>query len=221
MKQMLLAVSVVFLVANVTAAASDPSRAVRVHGSVILRTKQFETMVVVRSGDDNGPADHVFHMWAKPAVTLDGSYGGADVEFTGASLILTIPTKKTVVTFTVGGHETTPVPVREGFSTTGYTVAGLNHEIGAAAASHTVHGGPTPYEACDTNCDEAGWEVPDPWNYGAGGGSACYSGGAGSTSCSQTNAYGSCSVTCNGTTTYACCTNAAPPSCFCKGVQSP
>jgi len=210
------------LVASAAAAANDASNALRIHsGSVIIKTKQYETMVIVRAGDDNGGAEHLFHMWAKPALSVDGSYCGAEIEFTGPSLILTFPTKKTMLTFTVGGHETSPAPVRDMFSMTGYTVMGLNHEIGAAAAKLTVHGGPTPYVACDTNCDEAGWEVPDPWDYGAGGGSSCYSGGFGSTSCSQSNAYGSCSVVCNGTTSYACCTNGTPPSCFCKGNQSP
>ena len=199
-----------FLVANVAAAANDASTAVHTSsGSVVIKTKQYETMVIARSGDDNGGAEHVFHMWAKPALTVDGSYAGAEIEFTGSSLILTIPAKKTMLTFTVGGHEPSPVPVREGFSRTGYTVMGLNHEIGAAAAKLTVHGGP------------AGWEAPDPWDSGASGSTTCYSGRFGSTSCSQSNAHGSCSVTCNGSASYACCTNGIPPSCFCRGLQSP
>jgi len=209
------AVAMLLLTANVQAGANDASSAVRIHsGSVIVKTKQYETMVIVRAGDGNGGAEHVFHMWAKPALGLDGAYGGAEIEYTGSSLILTIPTKQCMLTFTVGGHDPSRVPAGDIFSRTGYTVMGLSHEIGAAAAKLPVHGGPTPYLACDTNCDEAGWELPDPWNYGAGG--SCYSGGPGSTSCSQSNAYGSCSVSCNGSSSYACCMNGLPPRCFCQ-----
>jgi len=206
-------VLVVLLIAA-GALAYDSVSPFRAHGSVVIKTKQYETMIVVRTGNDSGPADHVFHLWSKPALAVDGAYAGAEVDFAGSSLIFTIPGGKRVLLFTVAGYPPNAVPIPESFATSGYTIMGMNHEIGARAASHTVHAGPSPYEACDAGCEEAGWEVPDPWNY-AGGGSRCYSGGVGSTSCSQTNQYGSCSVVC-GMSTYACCTNGNPPSCTCK-----
>jgi hypothetical protein len=216
MKTRLILSAAILLAAGVALAGYDATGAVRVHGSVIVKTKQYETMVIVRSGDDNGGADHVFHMWAKPALAVDGSYAGAEVEFSGSSLILIVPAKRSVITFTVAGYHPNAVPIPEAFSTTGYTVMGLNHEVGTAAAIHTVHGGPSPYEACnDSSCNEAGWEAPDPWN-SVSGGSSCYSGGLGASSCSQSNQYGSCSVICGMSSTYACCTNGNPPSCTCK-----
>jgi len=193
MQRLLLVVSALLTV-NAAPAVYDAAKPMHAHGSVIIKTRQYETMVSVRTGNDDGRTAHVFRMWAKPALVVDGSYDGAEVEYSGSSLIVTVPSSKTVLRFTVAGYQPAA-----GSPTADYRVIGLSHVVGPREA----HGG-------------AGWAAPDPWAAGAGGGSSCYSGGLGSSSCSQSNGYGSCSVVCALSNTYACCTNGNPPSCFCK-----
>lgn len=192
--------------------AADP---VRAHGSVVIKRQLYETMVIVRTVDGDGPADHVFHVWSKPALQVDGGWRNVGVELNGTSLALTFPESRTVMTFTVGGASSPATLTPEGFAMTGFTVAGLSHEVAAGAARHAVHtGGPQPYDSC--NCDYAGFEQPDPWDSSASGGS-CTSGGVFASSCSQSGTGGSCSVTC-GTETYACCVAGNPPTCTCKAT---
>jgi hypothetical protein len=190
--------------------ASDP---VTVHGKVVIKSKQYETMVIVRSGEGDGAADHVFHFWSKPALPVDGGWSNVIVEYTGTSLALIFPERQEVTTFTVAGATPPAGRTPEGFSGTGYAVAGLSHEIEGGASRHSVRaGGVTPHDVC--NCDEAGFELPDPWDYNASGGS-CTSGGVFALSCSQSNSSGSCSVSCP-SGTYACCVAGNPPSCTCR-----
>jgi len=203
------------LAASVDAApnAVAPSR---VHGgTVIVVSKQHATVFLVRNGDQDGPADHYFQVWANPGLALNARYRGADVEFNGTTLSLLVPTDKTAITFVVAGEKPAAIPIPEGFSTTTYEVAGLNHAIGRGAERYTVRaaGSSGRIAANDcTDCEEYGFE--DPWGTGAAG-SGCTSGGVFSTSCSQSNGSGSCSVTCS-SGTYACCMAGDPPSCSCK-----
>lgn len=210
-------VYVALLTAYAGAAQASPNAAdpIRAHGTVVIKTQQFETMIVVRTADDDGPADHVFHLWSRPALQLDGGWRNVGVEYTSLALALTFPESRKVLTFTVGGASAS-IQTPEGFSTTGYTVAGLSHEVADGATRHAIRagGGPQPYDSC--NCDLAGFELPDPWDYGASGGS-CTSGGVFASSCSQSGTGGSCSVTC-GTGTYACCVAGSPPTCTCKAT---
>lgn len=193
-----------------TANAADP---VTVHGTVVIKTQKYETLVIVRTSDGDGAANHVFHFWSKPALQVDGGWRNVVVEYAGTSLALIFPERQEVVTFTVSGAAPPAVRTPEGFSATGYAVAGLSHEIEGGAWRHSVRaGGTTPYDIC--NCDEAGFELPDPWDYSASGGS-CTSGGVFAISCSQSNSSGSCSVTCP-SGTYACCVAGNPPSCTCR-----
>jgi hypothetical protein len=189
---------------------------VHTHGTVVIKTLQFETMVIVRSGDGNGEGNDVFHMWSKPALQVDGGYRDVGVDYSGTSLSLLFIDAKKALTFTVAGASASCAGLPPAFSATVYTVAGLSHEVGPGAARHAVRaGGPTPFATCDTGCEEAGWEQPDPWNTGAGG-SSCTSGGPFSTSCTQRMSSGaSCTVTC-GNGTYACCIAGNPPTCSCK-----
>lgn len=192
--------------------AADP---VHARGTAAIRSNQYETMVTVRTADGDGPADHVFHLWSRPALPLDGGWRNVQIEYSGTALVLTFPETKRVIAFTVAGAATLPVVTPEGFASTGYTVAGISHEIAEGAARHSVRSGsPQPYDSC--NCDEAGFQQPDPWDYGAGG-TSCTSGGVFSSSCSQSGSGGSCSVTC-GTGTYACCVAGNPPTCTCKAT---
>jgi hypothetical protein len=197
-----------------TAAPKSASDLVKVHGSVVLKSLQHETVVIVRSGDTDGVADHVFHLWFEKPSNLSGTYRGADVEFLGASLVLTIPSQQTVLTFTTA-LRTPDALIPQGFATTGYAVMGLNHEIGTAAAGHSIRssGRAVSGQTDCSDCDFNPFETPDPWNSGGG---SCSNGGPGSTSCGTSNTYGSCSVTCSGGF-YACCTNPsfAAPSCTC------
>jgi hypothetical protein len=191
--------------------ASDPAR---IHGSVVLKSLQHETVIVVRSGDTDGVADHVFHIWFESPSNLSGTYRGADVEFIGASLVLTIPSQQTVLTFTTALRPPDALVPQE-FATTGYTVMGLNHEIGETASRHSIRSGRAVTGQSDCNdCDFNPFETPDPWN--STGGGSCFNGGPGSTSCSTSNSSGSCSVSCSGGF-YACCTNPimGAPSCTC------
>ena len=197
------------------ATAAMAADSVRLHGTLVIESNKYTTKFIVRSGDDSGPADHVFRVWSNPGLSLEGGYRGASVEYYGASLIVVLPTTKSVLTFAVDGS-TPALPRPEGFQETSYGVAGINHETGGGAARHQVKTtGVVPMNACEGGCDEAGFEVPDPWNWEAGG-AACNSGGPGSNACSQQSAGGTCSVSCNAGY-YACCTVAAftSPKCFC------
>lgn len=212
----------VFLVLLASVAFAAPqfpsaSESIHVHGTLVIKTNQYETMFVFRSGEGNGPADHVMHVWAKPALQIDGGYTGADIDYLGSSLIVTLPSHQAVYTITVEGNTPPVAVVPGGFTRSSFAVVGLSHSIGERAAKQQIktNGGPAPMLNCETNCEEAGWELPDPWNYGAGAG-GCNSGGPNATSCSTSNSLGSCSVTCSGRT-YACCTSSSfsPPKCGC------
>jgi hypothetical protein len=211
--------SIAFLLIAVsaTAFASNPGDPVRLHGAVVIRTQQYETIIAVRGGDSEGPVEHAFRVWAKPAVATDGAWRGAEVEYNGTGLVVTLPAEQRVVTLTVAGNAPPRIPIPDGFSTTGYVVLGLGHAVGEKAARMRVSNrGPAPYLVCDDpSCMTAEFESPDPW--GASGSGSCYSGGLGSTSCSQGNRYGWCTTTC-GSQSYACCTNPAnsAPTCGCK-----
>lgn len=208
------------LLASVSFAAPqfpNASESIHVHGMLVIQTNQFETRFVFRTAEGSGPADHVLHVWAKPALQLDGGYNGADLDYLGSSLVVTIPSRQAVYTLTVDGNAAPVAIVPGGFNRANYTVAGLSHSIGDRAAKLQIknNGGPAPMLMCEINCDEAGWELPDPWNYGSGT-SSCTSGGPGATQCSTSNSLGSCSVTC-GSTLYACCVSGSfnPPKCSC------
>lgn len=203
------------LACSASAATKSASDAVRVHGAVVLKSLQHETVVIVRAGEDDGQADHVFHVWLEKPADLSGSYRGAEVEFVPGSLTLTLPSQQSVLTFDVGMHNGA-VLVPQGFASTGYTAMGLNHEIGEAAARLAIRSGRGISGQSDCNdCEFNPFETPDPWN--ASGGGSCFNGGPGSTSCSTSNSYGSCSVTCGGGF-YACCTNPilGAPACTCR-----
>ncbi len=194
--------------------AGDP---VRIHGTVVLKSLQHETVAIVRSGDGEGAADHAFHIWSEHPVNLNGMYRVADVEYTGPSLIITLASEQTVLTFTTTSQKPDAL-VPQGFATTGYAVMGLNHEIGDGAARHSIKSGGRAVSGQSdcTDCDFDPFENPDPWNSN-GGGSSCSSGGSGATACSTTNSFGSCSVSCS-SGFYACCTNnvGSPPTCGCR-----
>jgi hypothetical protein len=211
------ALAFLFTAVSVSAFAADPGDAIRLHGTVVIRTQQYETIIAVRRGDSDGPVEHAFRVWSKPAAAIDGAWRGVDVEYSGTALVVTFPTEQRLITLTVAGTETPRVPIPDAFSTTGYTVLGLGHAVGEKTARMRVaSNGPAPYLICDDpSCMTAEFESPDPW--GGSGGGSCYSGGLGATSCSQSNRYGSCSISC-GSQSYACCTNpaSAAPSCGCK-----
>src|SRR5947209_11584480 len=86
--------------ARASQGAADP---VRAHGTAVIKTQMYETMVIVRTVDGDGPADHVFHVWSKPALQVDGGWRNVGVEFNGTSLALIFPETRSVITFTVGG----------------------------------------------------------------------------------------------------------------------
>ena len=166
----------------------------RIHGgTVMVKSKAHATIFLVRNGNGDGPAEHLFQVWANPGLPLDAVYREADVEFSGTALVIVVPADKSVSTFTVAGQKAPAIPIPEGFSTTTYEVAGVNHATGAGI-------GALPFE--------------DPW--GAAGNGTCTSGGLFATSCSQSGSSGSCSVTCSGAGLYACCVAGSTPSCTCK-----
>ena len=147
---MLKSVTLAFLV---LASAGD---ALRVHGTLIVESSKYTTKLILRCADDSGPADHVFRAWAKPGLTINGSYRGADVEYYGTSLVVILPTDRSVVTFAIGDSS---APAPKGFQTTTYAVVGISHDTGGGAARYRVN--VTSAKATAT-CKEA-CDVPDPW----------------------------------------------------------
>jgi hypothetical protein len=210
-------VPLLLITAALNAAPPNAVAPVRVHGgTVVVKSQQHATIFLVRNGDVEGPAEHLFQVWSNPGLQLNATYRGADVEYSGSSLVVVVPSEKTVTTFNVAGYKPQPVPLPEGFSTTTYDVFGMNHVLGRAAERYTVRAttssarGRISTNEC-TNCDYLPFE--DPWG-ATGGGAGCTSGGMFATSCSQSGTGGSCSVTCSGNS-YACCKAGDPPSCSC------
>jgi len=210
------AVSLLFIAASLNAAQPNAAASLRVHGgTVVVESKQHATIFLVRNGDGDGPAEHLFQVWSNPGLALSTTYRGADVEYSGTSLTIVVPSGKMAIAFNVAGNRLPAIPIPEGFSTTTYDVFGLSHVLGGAAERYTIHattrsGGRIAANEC-TNCDFLPFE--DPWG-ATGGGAGCTSGGMFSTSCSQSGATGSCSVSCSGNS-YACCKAGDPPSCSC------
>ncbi|HEY6137263.1 MAG TPA: hypothetical protein VI670_05820 [Thermoanaerobaculia bacterium] len=207
----------ILLAAASLQAAPHAGAPLRIHGgTVMVKSKAHATIFLVRNGNGDGPAEHLFQVWANPGLPLDAVYRGADVEFSGSALVIVVPAEKSVSTFTVAGQKTPAIPIPEGFSTTTYEVAGVNHTTGAGIERLNVNTGGHSSGRLSTNeCYDCGaLPFEDPW--GAGGSGTCNSGGMFATSCSQSGTGGSCSVTCSGSGVYACCNAGSPPSCTCK-----
>jgi hypothetical protein len=146
-------------------AAPDATCPVQERGTVVIKTQQYETMVTVRTAAGDGPADHVFHLWSRPAPPVDGGWRNVHIEYSGSALVLTFPETQKVIAFTVAGATAPPLRVPEGFSSTGYTMIGLSHEVGVGATRHFVRSrSAQPYELGD--CGGAGFEQPGPWGRG-------------------------------------------------------
>jgi hypothetical protein len=207
---------VLLAAASLQAAAPNAVAPVRIHGgTVMVKSKTHATIFLVRNGNGDGPAEHLFQVWANPGLPLDAVYREADVEFSGSALVIVVPADKSVSTFTVAGQKAPAIPIPEGFSTTTYEVAGVNHTTGGGIERLNVNTGGRSSGRLSTNeCYDCGaLPFEDPW--GASGGT-CTSGGIFSTSCSQSGSTGSCSVTCSGSGVYACCVAGSTPSCTCK-----
>jgi hypothetical protein len=202
------------LAASLNAAPPNAVAPLRIHGgTVVIKSKQHATIFLVRNGDGNGPAEHLFQVWSNPGLSIDTTYRGADVEYTGTSLAIVVPASQTAFTFTVSGSKPPAIPIPEGFSTTTYGVLGLSHLLGQAVARYPIH--VTSGRIAALECTDCDWlPFEDPW--GASGGSieGCTSGGLFAISCSQSGANGSCSVSCGGNS-HACCKAGDPPSCSC------
>lgn len=192
-QQRLFRVVLLLLVAtNLHGVAPNAAAPVRVQGrTVIVKSMQHATIVLVRNRDGDAPVEHLFQVWSNPGLSLQAIYHAADVEAGDASLVLSMPATKTAIAFTVKGHAATPVP--QGFSTSSYEVFGLSHQTGVKGNR---------------------FRFDDPWDTGAFR-ATCTSGGEHATNCSQANASGSCSATCSAGG-YACCIAGDPPACTCR-----
>jgi len=207
--------SLLFVAASLQAASPNAAASVRIHGgTVMVRSSVHATILLVRNGNGDGAAEHLFQVWSNPGLEQSALYRGADVEYSGTSLIVIAPSEQIALTYNVAGYKAPAVPAPEGFSTTVYNVAGMNHQVGASVERLTITTGNPGGRLRTNECQDCGFlPFEDPWGAAGGGSGSCNSGGVGSTSCSVSGTGGSCSVTCGAG--YACCKVGNPPSCTC------
>jgi hypothetical protein len=185
-------------------------------GKVTIATIDDHTIGVVV--DDGGPYRHLFRLWTSTAVNpFRATSQNASVEFRGAEVVVMAADQEWFYALVTNSSDTNTPRPPIGFTGSRYVGYGLNHEIRPIAAKSGGSGRHNVVALDD--CSDG--MCPDNLDFGldaGGGGGSCNSGGLGSTSCSISNSYGSCSTVCM-SNTYACCTNATSTtnaSCRCK-----